>query len=394
MSPTDLCYPFIGRYMMSSMPYSLPPIMKLQFTAPITSSPHQRLSTENQNGKSNSSWGQGHLDKRGRNNTKSDEKGITWPMTHGNLWQMCIPPTLSKFNKQQQSTYKKRTWSKTSSAEPSACISSITMSNESLPIQVQVLVWDKQHTSQSPTPPSFYSFKVPASPSIIQQIIELTDEGNLPNSHITIIAQQAEQIKHAPTLAPLPHDATSGGEEDGEATGELQLPQSPSYHPQSLSPEVSDPHYYGFYLEHGPRPINEDNHPNWPWKHCQNLPFNASVPVRTQPGDDFGTSLKYTYLSIKNGIPTSISTEGQGQPIYLGQLRARDNNLCDYNESINITLQECPFSITSAMDPVINRALWSIPEAGIWADVHNFTYSEQKTSDKESYMKPKPESNI
>ena len=56
--------------------------------------------------------------------------------------------------------------------------------------------------------------------------------------------------------------------------------------------------------------------------------------------------------------------------MYAGQLKARFNNLRDYDESIDMVLRECPFGITSAMDPVINRALWSIPEAGIWADVH------------------------
>ena len=244
------------------------------------------------------------------------------------------------------------------------------MSNEDLPTQVQVLARDEQRTSRPTTPPSSYSFEVPASPSIIQQIIELTEEGNLPDSHIATIAQQAEQIGHIPVPIPPPRDATPGGEEDGEAAGELQLPRSLSYHPRSLSPEIPDPRYYGSYLEHGPRPINEDDHPDWPWKHHQNLPFDASVPVKTQPEDIVGTHLKYTYLSIKDSIPTSISTEGRGQPMYAGQLKAKFNNLRDYDESIDMVLRECPFGITSAMDPVINRALWSIPEAGIWADVH------------------------
>ena len=56
--------------------------------------------------------------------------------------------------------------------------------------------------------------------------------------------------------------------------------------------------------------------------------------------------------------------------MYSGQLKVGFNNLCNYDKSINMVLRECPFSITSAMDPIINRALWLIPEAGIWVDVH------------------------
>ena len=56
--------------------------------------------------------------------------------------------------------------------------------------------------------------------------------------------------------------------------------------------------------------------------------------------------------------------------MYSRQLKARFNNLHNYDESINTVLRECPLDITSAMDPVINRALWSIPKARIWVDIH------------------------
>ena len=98
------------------------------------------------------------------------------------------------------------------------------MSNKDLPAQVQVLAQDEQHTSHSPTSPSSYSFKVPVSPSIIQQIIELKDDGDLPDSHIATINQQAEQIECVPTPTPPPCDATPRGKENGKATGKLQLP--------------------------------------------------------------------------------------------------------------------------------------------------------------------------
>jgi hypothetical protein len=65
-----------------------------------------------------------------------------------------------------------------------------------------------------------------------------------------------------------------------------------------------------------------------------------------------------------------MSTQGRNQPIYSGDIEAKHNQTPRFDETIDYVLGEAPLGLVTAMDPVLNRALWSIPEAGIWADVY------------------------
>jgi hypothetical protein len=204
------------------------------------------------------------------------------------------PDLIDAFNRQQQNRDKRTTNRDEDSSEPPFHISSITM-------------------SQDLTPPTFVTSRPgsPASPTIMQQIIELTNDEDLPDSHISVINQMAA---YAEANTP-PRHATPGAEEDGETVGELQYlppppappsedgeeinyPPSPPYMPHSPTPEPFGPEPLEEILRmyRVPHDIRQDregvmrlqrlpdaahlptyqNDPGWPWVPRQNYPANAT----------------------------------------------------------------------------------------------------------------------
>ena len=124
---------------------------------------------------------------------------------------------------------------------------------------------------------------------------------------------------------------------------------------------------------------DEPGHPGWLFMAPDCYPESASInPVIDSQGT-LGI-LDYTRLSINriSGEPISVITEGRDQPQYAGNLYAQpvppmDSNKWPIPEG---SWETSPLGEQMALDPILNRALWTIKDAGIWADVFRYRYED------------------
>ena len=178
---------------------------------------------------------------------------------------------------------------------------------------------------------------------------------------IAVVQQQEE----APTdAAKEPHD--------------VPIPKSPAYHPCSPTPELSEPSRNTtpdsipdlFYL--GPDPVHHTqidippDMPAWPWKDRRHLPQSASLLYQLRDHQQ-PELLDYVQLGLDSisNEPTTISTTGKGEPQYATPLFAKD---LSYTTAEDLW-QESPLGAGLAFDPALNKALWMLKDAGVWADI-------------------------
>lgn len=79
-----------------------------------------------------------------------------------------------------------------------------------------------------------------------------------------------------------------------------------------------------------------------------------------------------------------VAVEGIDKPQYTDDLVAMpydeppyDNPTPDF--TIDSNIREAPFGEVTALDPVLNRAIWSIPDAGMWADIHRLRAADARS---------------
>ena len=81
--------------------------------------------------------------------------------------------------------------------------------------------------------------------------------------------------------------------------------------------------------------------------------------------------MDYVRLSLDSisNEPTTISTTGKGEPQYAAPLFASPVLKDPSNTIAEDLWQESPLGTGSAFDPALNKALWMLKDAGVWADV-------------------------
>ena len=235
------------------------------------------------------------------------------------------------------------------------------MSDDDLPVHLNLLTMDPNTTSQPSTPPS---------PSSVAVFMEMAARAGIDVSEetaATTIAIQQQEEEVIETVEE-PHD--------------VPIPESPAYHPRSPTPEPSDPSRNTtpdsipdlFYP--GPEPVHHSqisippNMPAWPWKDRHHLPQTASLPYRLMDHHQ-PELLDYVRLSLDpiSNEPTTVSTTRKGGPQYASPLFASPVAKDPSNVIAGDLWQESPLWASSAFDPVLNRALWMLNDAGVWADV-------------------------
>ena len=238
------------------------------------------------------------------------------------------------------------------------------MSDDDLPVHLNLLTMDPNTTSQPSTPPS---------PSSVAVFMEMAARAGIDVSEettATTIAIQQQEEEVVETVEE-PHD--------------VPIPESPAYHPHSPTPEPSNlsrssrettPDSIPDLFYPGPEPVHHTqinippDMPAWPWKDRHHLPQSASLPYRLmdhrQP-----ELLDYVRLSLDSisNEPTTISTTGKGEPQYATPLFASPVLKDPSNTIAEDLWQESPLGTGSAFDPVLNKALWMLKDAGVWADV-------------------------
>ena len=152
--------------------------------------------------------------------------------------------------------------------------------------------------------------------------------------------------------------------EDGQLSDELRyddiqesplrLPSLPLYRP---------PHRTG------------PSHPGWPWVARANYPESAARPVARRNDAELGL-LSYIRLAIdrSSGDPTSYATDEHEGTQYACRLTAepvpRDDIHGEQVMAPDDIFPESPLGEPTVMDPILNRALWTVPDAGIWANIY------------------------
>ena len=110
--------------------------------------------------------------------------------------------------------------------------------------------------------------------------------------------------------------------------------------------------------------------PAWPWKDRHRLPQTASLPYRLmdhrQP--ELLDYMRLSLDSISNEL-TTMSTTGKGKPQYAAPLFTSPVAKDLSNVIAEDLWQESPLGASSAFDPALNKALWMLKDAGVWADV-------------------------
>ena len=110
--------------------------------------------------------------------------------------------------------------------------------------------------------------------------------------------------------------------------------------------------------------------PAWPWKERRRLPQSASLPYRLRDHQQ-PELLDYVRLSLDSisNEPTTVSTTGKGEPQYAAPLFASPVLKDPSNTIAEDLWRESPLGAGSAFDPSLNKALWMLKDAGVWADV-------------------------
>ena len=148
------------------------------------------------------------------------------------------------------------------------------MSDDDLPVHLDLLTMDPNTTSQPSTPPS---------PSSVAVFMEMAARAGIDVSEettATTIAIQQQEEEVVETVEE-PHD--------------VPIPESPAYHPHSPTPEPSNlsrssrettPDSIPDLFYPGPEPVHHTqinippDMPAWPWKDRHHLPQSASLPYR------------------------------------------------------------------------------------------------------------------
>ena len=199
----------------------------------------------------------------------------------------------------------------------------------------------------SPTPPS---------PWPITRLLHLATQGG-----VEIMEQEAAAIKAIRVQEEEPQNAP--------------IPDSPIYSPTSPTPEASRPATPDLTYP-GPDPVHHSqinigpDTPAWPWMERRHYPSMASVPYRLADHEE-PQLLDYVRLTLDSitGQPTTVSTTGIGQPQYATHLFAQPIPKNPSDPIAEDLWSESPLGGTMAFDPVFNRAIWELRDAGVWADV-------------------------
>ena len=228
-------------------------------------------------------------------------------------------------------------------------------------------------TPPNATPPPLPS--LPPSPTIAQVMLTMAEDQNLD------VAQTRVDLMTHELQRDLEPESPS--EEQDPLDDYIYAPRSPTpeHSPEDVHPR--GPIQLG--TEPIPPPLphhllrDEPNHPGWPFMARDRYPESASINPVIDSRGTLGI-LNYTRLSINriSGEPISVVTEGLDQPQYAGNLYARPVPPAD-SEKWPIPeghWETSPLGEQTALDPVLNRALWTIKDAGIWADVFRYRYED------------------
>ena len=74
-----------------------------------------------------------------------------------------------------------------------------------------------------------------------------------------------------------------------------------------------------------------------------------------------------------------MSTTGKGEPQYAAPLFAMPVPKDPSNIIVEDLWQESPLGAGSAFDPALNKALWMLRDAGVWADILRMREEDART---------------